>query len=52
MSHASPVVREHFNSYLLANELVPVAHLEAQSLPQPTQPAGAVAPGQQQAVMD
>lgn len=48
----SPVVRDHFDSYLLANELVPVAHLEAQSLPQSSQPARAVAPAQQQAFIN
>lgn len=43
--HSSPAVRKHFNSYLLSNELVSVSHLEAKSLSQATQSAGAVAPG-------
>lgn len=43
--HFSPAVRNYFHSYLLANELVSVAHPEAKSLAQATQSAGAVAPG-------
>lgn len=43
--HSSPAVRKHFDSYFLPNELVSVSHLEAKSLAQATQSAGAVAPG-------
>lgn len=43
--HFLPAVRKYFDSDLLPNELVSVAHLKAKSLAQTTQSAGAVAPG-------
>lgn len=45
LSISLPVVRKHFNSDFLPNELVSVSHLEAKSFAQATQPAGTVAPG-------